>query len=62
MVELLRHKWTSLRISFAFMSCPSCKQEIELKKGLSKPIAAELGPLNYLKKTVEREAMINASE
>lgn len=27
--ELLRHKWSSLRISFAFMSCPSCKQPID---------------------------------
>ena len=24
-IELLKHKWTSLRITFAFMSCPSCK-------------------------------------
>ena len=48
-VQLLKHRWTTLRISFAFMSCPKCKQEIELKKGISQPIAAELGPLSYLK-------------
>ena len=37
-VQLLKHKWTTLRISFAFMSCPGCKQDIELK-GVSCPIA-----------------------
>ena len=26
--QLLSHKWSTLRISFAFMQCPSCKQEI----------------------------------
>ena len=26
---LLKHKWSTLKISFAFMSCPQCKQEIE---------------------------------
>ena len=25
LVELLKHKWATLRITFAFMSCPSCK-------------------------------------
>ena len=47
-VQLLKHKWTSLRISFAFMSCPGCKQDIELK-GVSHPIAQQLGPLMGLK-------------
>ena len=61
-IQLLKHRWTSLRISFAFMQCPSCKQEIELKKGLSKPIMAELGPLLHLKRTVEKEALYNAEQ
>ena len=43
------------------MSCPSCKQEIQLK-GLSKPIAAVLGPLLSLKKQVEAQALANAGE
>ena len=42
------------------MACPKCKQEISLKRGLSKPIAAALGPITSLKKTVEREALLNA--
>ena len=43
------------------LDCPSCKQEIQLK-GLSKPIAAELGPLLNLKKQVEEQALANAEE
>ena len=49
-VQLLKHKWATLRITFAFMTCPSCKQEIELKKGTCREIAAELGPLLGLKR------------
>ena len=28
-VKLLKHKWASLRITFAFMNCPSCKAPIK---------------------------------
>ena len=28
-VELLKHKWTTLRITFAFMNCPLCNKPIE---------------------------------
>jgi hypothetical protein len=27
-VQLLQHKWTTLRITFGFMACPDCKQEM----------------------------------
>ena len=60
-VQLLKHRWSTLRISFAFMTCPSCKQEIELKD-LSKPILEELSQLLGLKKVVEILAMMNARE
>ena len=60
-MQLLKHKWATLRMTFAFMSCPSCKQEIELK-GVTKPIAAELGPLLGLKKVVEKQALANAKD
>ena len=58
-IQLLKHKWATLRITFSFMSCPSCKQEIDIMN-LSKPIARELGPLLSLKKKVEKEALLNA--
>ena len=60
-IQLLQHRWTTLRITFAFMSCPSCKQEIKLE-GLSNPIARELGPLISLKKCVEKLALENAEK
>ena len=27
--QLLDHRWSTLRISFSFMKCPSCKQDIQ---------------------------------
>ena len=53
--ELLRHKWSTLRISFAFMSCPCCNTEI---KSVSVPaMAQEFGGLMQLKEQVETEAL-----
>ena len=60
-VQLLKHRWTTLKINFAFMSCPQCNTEIDIK-GVSRPIAAELGPLRGLKQKVEKEALINAEK
>jgi len=48
-------------MTFGFMSCPLCKQEISIK-GLSKPIAKVLGPLLAQKAFVEREGMIHAEK
>ena len=59
LVQLLQHKWPTLRVTFGFMACPSCNQELKIE-GLSKPVARELGPLIALKKQVEREALKNA--
>lgn len=28
---LLSHRWTTLRITFGFLDCPSCKQEISIE-------------------------------
>ena len=25
---MLKHKWTTVRITFGYLDCPSCKQEI----------------------------------
>ena len=61
LVQLLKHRWSTLRITFAFMSCPSCKQDIELKS-ISRPVAKELGPLLHLKKTVEFQALDSAQK
>ena len=59
LVELLKHKWPTLRISFGFMACPSCNQEIK-PDGLPRVVMKELGPLLGMKKRVEREALKHA--
>ena len=61
LVKLLQHKWPTLRITFAFMQCPSCNQEIK-KEGLPRPILEELGPLLSMKKQVEKDALKVAGE
>ena len=30
-LRLLEHRWTSLRITFGFLACPSCKEPLSLK-------------------------------
>ena len=54
--QLLKHKWSSLKISFAFLSCPSCKAEIKKLDGVP-AIAQELSEVLELKVKVEEEAL-----
>lgn len=35
LAQLLEHKWTTLRITFAFMACPKCKEPLKLKASKS---------------------------
>ena len=53
--DLIRHRWSTLRISFDFMSCPACKAPI---KELSHcpPLQAEIKKVNELKTQVEKLA------
>ena len=44
---LLEHKWTTLRITFGYLDCPACKQEISMSEyqmvpGLSQLISEAL--------------------
>ena len=48
--ELLGHRWNTLKVSFAFMSCPSCKQDIEEYR--CKEIEAKLSELRAYKKKI----------
>ena len=59
LVNFLKHKWPTLRITFGFITCPSCNRQIK-PKGFSKPISNELGPLISMEKRVEIDAYINA--
>ena len=54
-LELLKHKWTTLRISFAFMSCPSCKHPIEASHIYE--ISEELEKLYILRSDLQVKAM-----
>ena len=45
--QLLSHKWSTLRITFGFLSCPQCKTQISTGEGSE--IESELVPLLALK-------------
>ena len=57
-VQLLESGYPTLRMSFGFMSCPSCKAPIDVFD--CEPIARVLGPLVGMKKRVEKMALKHA--
>ena len=59
LINQLKAKWSTLYYTWRFMNCPECNQEISLTR-LSKPIAAELGPLIGIKKKVQAIALESA--
>ena len=54
-IELLKHKWTTLRITFAFMNCPACKSPIEANHVYE--IAEEIEKLTVLRSELQVKAM-----
>ena len=50
-LELLKHKWSTLRITFAFMSCPNCKKPIDIQH--VDEIYDELEKLNILRSEIQ---------
>lgn len=61
-LDLVRHRWSTIRITFAFLDCPSCKRPIELVKNATgcDVINNELDKMYKLKHTVEIEALAEA--
>ena len=53
--KLLRHRWSTLRISFEFMACPACKHPIE-ELSHCEPLQIELSKLLRLKEQVQELA------
>lgn len=49
--SIIEKKWTSFKITFAFMDCPSCKQEMKLDN--CKQLANELYEVNKLKDEIQ---------
>ena len=58
-LQLLQHRWNTLKISFAFMACPTCKQEITETNNAE--INKELASLNELRQNIESQALKVAS-
>ena len=56
---LIEAGWPGLRMTWSFLSCPSCKHEIVMKE-VPREIAAVLGPVIALKKKAEKIALENA--
>ena len=54
-MKLLKHKWTTLRITFSFMCCPLCKQWI--KADHIAEIRDELAELVAFKDDIHTKAM-----
>ena len=55
--ELLRHRWSTKRITFNFMRCPTCKRVIEGTDHVPE-VRQELGQMNILKLQIAREALM----
>ena len=54
-LQLLQHRWNTLKISFAFMACPTCKQQITHTS--CPQINAELAKLSELRDNLEEMAL-----
>ena len=54
-LKMLQTRWSTAKISFAFMQCPTCKAEISETR--CQPIMDELTKLRDLKKKIEKLAM-----
>ena len=54
--ELLKHRWSTLRISFEFMACPACKHPIN-QLSHCEPLQFEIEKINVLKTQVQEMAL-----
>ena len=61
--SILENKWTSFRITFAFLNCPSCKQEMDvshcpaLKKSFDKVMQIKSKVIELAMKRAEYEGI-----
>ena len=54
--QVVRHRWSTQRITFAFMHCPVCKAEIDGVDHIPE-VRAELAQMRALKRHVQKEAL-----
>ena len=55
---IIENKWTSARITFSFMDCPSCKQPMELDH--CAPLAEALAEAKKVKEEIKEMALVRA--
>ena len=54
--ELLRHRWSTQRITFNFMKCPSCQQDLDGSDTVPE-IRQELAAMRVLKRRLGKDAL-----
>ena len=54
--EIVRHRWSTQRITFAFMHCPVCKAEIDGVDHIPE-VRAELAQMRALRRHIQKEAL-----
>ena len=54
--ELLRHRWSTQRITFNFMKCPSCQQDLDGSDTVPE-IRQELSAMRILKRRLGKDAL-----
>ena len=59
-LKLLRHRWSTLKISFGFTACPSCKQEITEHR--CHQIVKEIAIIKKIRSSVEEIAIEAADD
>ena len=59
-LKLLKHRWNTLKINFAFLACPTCKAEIKETRCAS--IKTELASLKEFKQKIEILALAAAKK
>ena len=55
--DLLRHRWSTQRITFNFMKCPCCQQDIDVYSEAVPEIRQELSAMRILKRKLGKDAV-----
>jgi len=61
LLQVLEHKWSTLRISFNFLSCPSCRQPLQLSTSCP-AIQTKIDALKVLQAKIENQALNQAED
>lgn len=59
-VQILTHRWSTLRITWSFMACPACKTEIDVFS--CRPVAELVGPLFSMRAFIRKDCLKQAEK